>query len=271
MEWGSTSLSSYSYISTAPIRVADQQPAASQQPEQAPQQPGQVPQPQQPQQPVQQPAAQGQQPDAQPKLGQQPPAPSVAPKQAPQQVPANSPATPPPAGQAPASTATQAAKGAQQPSAPTPAPKGQGGGNAPPKSSTLSSLYSSPYSFDSKTLPPFPTLYSNNPPDVLLLVPTIGVKRIELDVDNLAVDINLNAQVAGLVTINAGIAASIQLVNLTISDVGAELELVIRLKHLADIVQRVFESLDLVSFSIKSKSLLLANPQSESTSSWNCK
>jgi hypothetical protein len=57
----------------------------------------------------------------------------------------------------------------------------------------------------------------------------------------------LNAQVAGLVTLNAGVFASIQSVNLTISDIGADLELVIRLGHLADIVARVFKSLDLVS------------------------
>jgi hypothetical protein len=76
-------------------------------------------------------------------------------------------------------------------------------------------------------------------------VPTIGVKRIELDVDNLSADINLNANVASLVTVNAGVALSVQKVNLTISDVGAELELIVRLGHLVDIVNRVFKSLDL--------------------------
>jgi hypothetical protein len=96
------------------------------------------------------------------------------------------------------------------------------------------------------SLPPFTTGSSQTYPDVLLQVPTIGVKRIELDVDALSADINLNAQVAGLVQLNAGIHASIQSVNLTITDVGAELELVIRLGHLVDIVQRVFDSLDLV-------------------------
>lgn len=80
---------------------------------------------------------------------------------------------------------------------------------------------------------------------MLLLVPTIGVKRIELDVDNLVADVNLNAQVANFVTVNAGVHASIQKVNLTISDVGAELELVVRLGHLADVVNRVFQSLDI--------------------------
>jgi hypothetical protein len=83
------------------------------------------------------------------------------------------------------------------------------------------------------------------PPDVLLNVPNLSVGRIELDVENLKADINLAANVASLVSINAGVAVSIQKVNLTIVDVQAQLELVVRLGHLVDIVNRVFESLDL--------------------------
>lgn len=86
---------------------------------------------------------------------------------------------------------------------------------------------------------------SATPPDVLLNVPTLSVGRIELDVDNLQADINLNANVASLVSINAGVAVSIQTVNLTIVDVDAQLELIVRLGHLVDIVNRVFQSLDL--------------------------
>ena len=63
--------------------------------------------------------------------------------------------------------------------------------------------------------------------------------------DNLQADINLNAAVAGLVTINAGVAVSVQKVNLTIADVDANLELIVRLGNLVDIVNRVFQSLDL--------------------------
>ena len=85
----------------------------------------------------------------------------------------------------------------------------------------------------------------SGPPDVYLNVPTLSVGRIELDVENLSADINLNAQVASLVTINAGVQVSIQKVNLTIVDVDAELELIVRLGNLVAIVNRVFESLDL--------------------------
>jgi len=83
------------------------------------------------------------------------------------------------------------------------------------------------------------------PPDVFLNVPQLSVGRIELDVEQLSADINLNAQVANLVTLNAGVMVSIKTVNLTIADVDAQLELVVRLGHLVDIVNRVFESLDL--------------------------
>ena len=80
---------------------------------------------------------------------------------------------------------------------------------------------------------------------MVLNVPELSVGRIELNVDNLEADINLHANVASLVSINAGVALSIREVNITIADVDAELELVVRLGHLVDIVNRVFESLDL--------------------------
>ncbi|OZJ02047.1 hypothetical protein BZG36_05549 [Bifiguratus adelaidae] len=86
---------------------------------------------------------------------------------------------------------------------------------------------------------------TGTPPDVLLNVPNLSVGRIELDVDNLQADINLHAEVASLVSINAGVAVSVQKINLTITDVKAELELIVRLGHLVEIVNRVFESLDL--------------------------
>lgn len=42
----------------------------------------------------------------------------------------------------------------------------------------------------------------------------------------------MTAQVASLVTLNAGVAVSIEKVNITIADVDAELELVVRLGKL---------------------------------------
>ena len=68
---------------------------------------------------------------------------------------------------------------------------------------------------------------------------------IYVDVENLSADINLNANVAQLVKINAGVQVGITKVNITIADVDAELDLIVRLGNLVEIVSRVFESLDL--------------------------
>ena len=69
--------------------------------------------------------------------------------------------------------------------------------------------------------------------------------RIELDVDNVRAEINLAAEIANLVTINVGVQVGIEKVNITIADVRAELELIIRLGHLVEIVNRTLASLDL--------------------------
>ncbi|CAD0110852.1 unnamed protein product [Aureobasidium uvarum] len=86
---------------------------------------------------------------------------------------------------------------------------------------------------------------SNAPPDVYLNVPELHVGRIELTVEKLSADLNLNAKVANLVQLNAGVQVAVEKVNITIAEVDAEVELVIRLGHLVDIVGRVFDSLDL--------------------------
>ncbi|KAJ4363189.1 hypothetical protein N0V83_010309 [Neocucurbitaria cava] len=97
----------------------------------------------------------------------------------------------------------------------------------------------------SPTAPPVVGPTSSSPPDVLLRVPELHVGRIELDVERLQADLNLNAKVAGLVTVNAGVQVSVQKVNITIADVDVDLELVVRLGNLVSIVERVFDSLDL--------------------------
>src|ERR1051326_2451121 len=99
--------------------------------------------------------------------------------------------------------------------------------------------------FPASSSSPTPVAPLSGQPDVLLNVPTLSVGRIELDVEELSAEINLNANVAGLVSINAGVSVSIQEVNITIADVDAQLELIVRLGHLVDIVNRVFSSLDL--------------------------
>lgn len=93
--------------------------------------------------------------------------------------------------------------------------------------------------------PTVSTGLGNSPPDVLLQVPELHVGRIELVVEKLKADLNLNAKVAGLVQVNAGVAVGIEKVNITIADVDVNLELVVRLGNLVQIVERVFDSLDL--------------------------
>ncbi|KAK3399481.1 hypothetical protein B0T20DRAFT_410076 [Sordaria brevicollis] len=83
------------------------------------------------------------------------------------------------------------------------------------------------------------------PPDVLLRVPELHVGRIELDVDNLRAEVNLAAEVASLVTLNAGVQVGIDKVNITIADVDANLDLVIRLGNLVKVVNRTLSTLDL--------------------------
>lgn len=86
---------------------------------------------------------------------------------------------------------------------------------------------------------------SVDPPDVHLVVPELSVGRIELEVDQLRADINLNAEVARLVELNAGIQIAVDKVNITIDSVEAELELEVRLGQLVQIVNRTLSSLDL--------------------------
>lgn len=72
------------------------------------------------------------------------------------------------------------------------------------------------------------------PPDVYLNVPELHVGRIELTVEKLSADLNLNAKVANLVQLNAGVQVSVEKVNITIAEVDAEVELVVRLGEFRD-------------------------------------
>jgi len=103
---------------------------------------------------------------------------------------------------------------------------GGGGGGGSPSSSTYAP-------------------WGSTPADVMLKVPNLSIGRIELDVDNLQAEVNLAAEIANLVSINAGVQLGIRKVNITIADVSAQLHLIIRLGHLVDIVNRTLASLDL--------------------------
>ena len=107
--------------------------------------------------------------------------------------------------------------------------------------------------FNSRALtdePPPPLSLSNStlgPPDAYLRVPNLSVGHIGLDVDYLKADVRLSARVANIVSVRAGISVGIDKVNISIDDVGARLDLVIRLGSLVQIVNRTMQTLDLNS------------------------
>jgi hypothetical protein len=127
----------------------------------------------------------------------------------------------------------------------TPAPTSAATTPAPTSSGTLTGGSSTRLTNSSASSTSSSGSSTSTLPDVYLNVPNLSVGRIELDVDNLQANLNLAANVASLVSINAGVAVSVQKVNLTIVDVEAELELIVRLGNLVNVVNRVFQSLDL--------------------------
>ncbi|KAK8022571.1 hypothetical protein PG993_013338 [Apiospora rasikravindrae] len=149
-----------------------------------------------------------------------------------------------------AQTASTTDGGAAPTTATSPAPTTSAGGSQAPPSSGASSTGTTATQTGGGggggSQPSGSPKYGEaGPPDVLLEVPELHVGRIELVVDNLQAEINLGAQVASLVEINAGVQVGIKKVNITIADVDANLELVIRLGNLVDIVNRTLASLDL--------------------------
>jgi hypothetical protein len=81
-------------------------------------------------------------------------------------------------------------------------------------------------------------------PDVLLDIPNLSVDEIKLDVQNLQAHVSLDARVANLVKITAGVDASIDKVNLEITGVKASVLLIVRLENVRDILNKTLETLD---------------------------
>lgn len=104
----------------------------------------------------------------------------------------------------------------------------------------------------------------SNPPDVWLNVPDLSVQEISLVVQDLKAHVSISANVANLVSINAGVDVSIDTVNLTILGkinrikkflflelnlyflgVKAQVQLAVYLDNIATIITRTMASLDL--------------------------
>jgi hypothetical protein len=81
-------------------------------------------------------------------------------------------------------------------------------------------------------------------PDVLLDVPNLSVDEITVDVQNLQVDISLDARLANLLKLTAGAHASIDQVKIQIKGIQATATLVVRLENVRAIIERTLQTLD---------------------------
>lgn len=81
-------------------------------------------------------------------------------------------------------------------------------------------------------------------PDVLLDVPNLKVEEITVEVDNLQARLNLEARLANLLHLNAGVEASIDKVKITIKGVEAQVLLKVRLDNVKEIIDRTLTTID---------------------------
>jgi len=87
-------------------------------------------------------------------------------------------------------------------------------------------------------------LASGDQPDVLLDVPNLSVEQISIQVQNLQVDIALDARLANLLHLSAGARASIDDVRIEIAGVRAQATLIVRLDNVRAIIERTLQTLD---------------------------
>lgn len=81
-------------------------------------------------------------------------------------------------------------------------------------------------------------------PDVLLDIPNLSVDEITLEVSNLKANVSLDARVASLVVLKAGVDVGIEQVKLGIKGVQATALLVVRLDNVRAIIEKTLETLD---------------------------
>ena len=87
-------------------------------------------------------------------------------------------------------------------------------------------------------------LYDDPTPDVLLDIPNISVDELTIEVNNLQANLSLDARVANLVQLKAGVDASIERVNITIKGVQASALLIVRLDNVRAIIDKTLTTLD---------------------------
>jgi hypothetical protein len=97
-------------------------------------------------------------------------------------------------------------------------------------------------------LPPSPlaqqAMASGDQPDVLLDVPNLSVEQLTIEVNNLQVDLALDARLANLLHLTAGANARIDNVKIDIRGVRAQATLIVRLDNVRAIIERTLQTLD---------------------------
>ena len=83
-----------------------------------------------------------------------------------------------------------------------------------------------------------------NPPDVVLDVPNLSVEQLTLEVNNLQVDLALDARLANLLQLTAGANASIDKVKIDLRGRQAQATLLVRLDNVRAIIERTLQTLD---------------------------
>jgi len=86
--------------------------------------------------------------------------------------------------------------------------------------------------------------YNPKDADVYLHVPNLSVQSISLIVEKLNVSLDLDLKVASLVQLSAGVSATIEEVNLTITGVKAEVELIVHLDNVVTIVGETLKTIN---------------------------
>lgn len=83
-----------------------------------------------------------------------------------------------------------------------------------------------------------------NPPDVVLDIPNLSVEQLTVEVNNLRVNLALEARLANLLHLSAGANAQIDNVRIDLRGVRAQATLLVRLDNVRAIIERTLQTLD---------------------------
>ncbi|HZF94568.1 MAG TPA: hypothetical protein VEZ20_06800 [Allosphingosinicella sp.] len=83
-----------------------------------------------------------------------------------------------------------------------------------------------------------------NPPDVVLDIPNLSVEQLTVEVNNLRVNLALDARLANLLHLSAGANATIDNVRIDLRGVRAQATLLVRLDNVRAIIERTLQTLD---------------------------